>query len=155
MNPFRHFLCLMSIVVFAGFAQASELRSPDTGLNPIDVVAIQLEALRMNDKPYSDAGIAQTWAFAHPDNKRITGPLERFSRMLKSDPFRILIDHKEHAIEPVAKTETEALFAVRVVATDGREYGYRWNVSKVISGTFAGAWMTSAVSNPVLLGEGI
>ena len=155
MDPFRNILCLLSIILVTGFAQASELRSPDTELEPIDVVVIQLEALRTNDRPYSDAGIAQTWAFAHPDNKRITGPLERFSLMLKSDPFRILIDHREHAIEPVSVTGTEALFAVRVIAIDGREYGYRWNVSKVSSGEFAGAWMTSAVSNPVLLGEGI
>ena len=31
-----------------------------------------------NNYPNKDAGIKQTWEFAHPNNQRITGPLERF-----------------------------------------------------------------------------
>ena len=33
---------------------------------PEEVVAIQMKALRFNDNPSPDFGIAQTWNFAHP-----------------------------------------------------------------------------------------
>ena len=49
---------------------------PSKNLNLYDVVKIQLEALKNNDK--NDNGIKQTWLFAHPDNKKFTGPYERF-----------------------------------------------------------------------------
>ena len=50
--------------------------TPNDKLLPYDVVKIQLEALKNNNK--NDDGIKVTWLFAHPDNKKITGPYERF-----------------------------------------------------------------------------
>ena len=52
---------------------------PDPSLSPQDVVSIQIEALRNNDTPYENRGIEVTFNFASPANKRITGPLERFT----------------------------------------------------------------------------
>ena len=63
-------------------AWAADLLAPDPALSPAEVVVIQLDALRGNEAE-TDAGIAQTWAFAHPDNKRMTGPLPRFAQMIK------------------------------------------------------------------------
>ena len=57
---------------------------PEVGLEPQDVVRIVINALANNDKPFADAGIATTFAFASPANKVNTGPLERFTRMVKS-----------------------------------------------------------------------
>jgi len=148
-------LGLTLVFMLTAQSHASELLSPDPEMNPQQVVSIQLEALRINDVPYQDAGIAQVWAFAHPDNKLLTGPLSRFTQMIKNEAYRILIGHTDHKIELVSKTITEALFAVSVTASDGKVYGYRWNVKKVLSGEFAGAWMTSAVSAPIPLSEDI
>ena len=36
------------------------------------VLVIQLNSLQNNDYPYRDAGIEQTWEFAHPNNKIMT-----------------------------------------------------------------------------------
>ncbi len=36
------------------------------------------------------------WGFAHEDNKEITGPKERFSQMLLSEPYDSIIDLKEY-----------------------------------------------------------
>jgi hypothetical protein len=76
----------MSIILPALFfsvsSLAEEIITPDANLAPERVVQIQLEALQRNDSQ----GIAQTWAFAHPVNKKVTGPLERFESMIKS-PF--------------------------------------------------------------------
>jgi len=48
----------------------------------------QLEALQENDEPSPDAGIKTAWDYAHPSNQSATGPLDRFTRMLKSPAYR-------------------------------------------------------------------
>ena len=47
-----------------------------------------------------DNGIEQTWLFAHPQNKIITGPLDRFKLMLYDVHYKILLNHKSHQIKP-------------------------------------------------------
>ena len=36
-----------------------------------------------NDENFKDSGIEQTWNFAHPENKKNTGPLPNFKMMIK------------------------------------------------------------------------
>ena len=59
------------------------LTKPNTSLKPFDVIAIQLDSLQRNNIPFNDAGIEQVWEFAHPNNQKNTGPLERFKIMIK------------------------------------------------------------------------
>jgi hypothetical protein len=73
--------------------------------------------LQANDAPVSDAAIAQTWAFAHPDNKRMTGPLPRFTQMIKGPQYRILLNHRSHEVKEVARTDLQAVFAVPLPRT--------------------------------------
>ena len=124
-------------------------------MSPAEVVEIQLSALQANDTPESDAGIARTWAFAHPDNKLMTGPLPRFRQMIKGPLYRILLNHRSHEVKEVARTDSQAVFAVTVTADNAEVFGYRWTVAKVTRGEHAGAWMTVAVSPPVRLGDAI
>ena len=35
--------------------------------------------------------LKQTWEFAHPDNKKNTGPLDRFKTMIKGKSYNILL----------------------------------------------------------------
>lgn len=121
---------------------AAERLAPDPRLDPAEVVANQLAALQSNDSPTSDAGIEQTWTFAHPNNKRMTGPLERFTRMLKGPTYRMLLNHQSHQVDQRARSENEAVLAVIVTTPDGSTFGFRWTVQKVTDGEHAGAWMT-------------
>ena len=73
---------------------SADLLKPNTILKPIDVLTIQLNSLKNNNIPYKDAGIEQTWEFAHPNNKRATGPLEKFKKMIYSENYHLLIGHK-------------------------------------------------------------
>ena len=66
-----------------------EIINPNENLLPYDVVKIQLDALKNNNK--NDEGIKQTWLFAHPDNKKITGPYERFRIMIYGAQYLSLI----------------------------------------------------------------
>jgi Domain of unknown function (DUF4864) len=133
---------------------AAELM-PDPALSPAEVIAIQLSALQANDTPGPDAGIAQTFAFAHPDNRRVTGPLPRFAQMIKGPRYELLLNHRSHEIKEVASTDDEAAFAVVVTSRNGEVVGFRWAVARVGEGEHAGAWMTIGVSPPVPLGNAI
>jgi hypothetical protein len=144
-----------AVLVMTAPSWAADIRTPDPALSPAEVVEIQLTALQANDAPQTDAGIAQTWAFAHPDNKRMTGPLPRFAQMIKGPLYRILLNHRSHEIKEVSRTDDQADFAVTVTSQTGEVFGYRWSVAKVADGENAGAWMTFSVSPPVAIGETI
>lgn len=124
---------------------------PDPALPPERVVEIQLEALQHNDEPREDSGIERAWAFAHPANRAVTGPLERFAAMIKNPAYRMLVDHREHSITRVAVTDESASFIVTVVPESGSVVFYQWQLGKARSG----AWMTIAVSPPISRDETI
>jgi hypothetical protein len=147
-------LCAVLLLVAAP-ARAADMLGPDPALSPAEVVETQLFALQRNDTPEADAGIARTWAFAHPDNKRVTGPLARFAQMIKSPQYRMLLGHRAHAIEEVARTGDGVVFAVTVTGASGEVVIYQWQVGKVAEGKDAGAWMTTAVSPPIPAGTAI
>ncbi len=149
------YIAVFAIAGFAATASAAQPAEPDPSLEPRRVIEIQLEALQNNDEPAADAGIERVWAFAHPDNKAQTGPLERFKAMLESPMYRFLIDHRSHSIERVGGTEDKIRFRVQIVADGGRAIAYQWTMAKVSSGEHAGAWMTLQVSPPIKQGENV
>jgi hypothetical protein len=151
----RSGLVTVALLTMAVPSWAADLLMPDPALSPAEVVSIQLDALQANDTPETDAGITQTWAFAHPDNKRVTGPLPRFAQMIKGPLYQILLGHRSHEIKEASRSDNEAVFAVTVTSQTGEVVGYRWSVAKVAEGEDAGAWMTIAVSPPVPVGEAI
>ena len=151
----RSSLVAVALLAMAAPLWAADLREPDPALSPADVVAIQLNALQTNDTPETDAGIAQTWAFAHPDNKRVTGPLPRFAQMIKGPLYQVLLGHRSHEIREVLATDDQVDFAVTVTSQKGEVVGYRWSVAKAAGGDDAGAWMTISVSPPQPIGEAI
>ena len=63
---------ILFILILFNNSVYAELTKPNKKLGPYDVVKIQLEALKNNTK--GDNGIRQTWLFAHPYNKKVTGP---------------------------------------------------------------------------------
>lgn len=151
----RSTLLALVFLTITASSFAADLVLPDPALSPAQVVDIQLTALQANDTPEPDAGIAQTWAFAHPDNKRFTGPLPRFAQMIKGPQYGVLLGHRSHQIKEAFRTDREAVFAVFVTTRTGELVGFRWGVAKVESGKDAGAWMTVSVSPPIPVGRAI
>ena len=41
--------------------------------------------------PKKDSGIEQTWEFAHPNNQKNTGPLDKFKTMIKGESYKMLL----------------------------------------------------------------
>jgi hypothetical protein len=132
----------------------ADLIKPNSNLKPFDVLMIQLNSLKNNNNPYKDAGIEQTWEFAHPDNKTLTGPLEKFKKMIYSESYKILISHENTEVTILNETLNKIVYKVNVLSKDKKKYYYIWQIEKVNrEGSFIDCWMTTMVSNPKYLGE--
>ena len=145
------------IILFAIFTSditLAELLKPNPSLKPIEVVSIQLNALKDNNNPYLNAGGVQTWEFAHPSNRKYTGPLENFVKMMSSPSYFIMLDHTDHNIISVSDGDFIAHFFVEVTDKEGNKFGFTWTLEKVITESkFKDCWMTTAVSQPLPLAK--
>ena len=142
------------IFLLFSFNINAEMIKPDPSISPKDVILIQLEALQTNNMPFKDAGIEQTWEFAHPNNRIYTGPLNNFIRMIKNPSYSMMIDHLEHNIIPVEERDTSSYYFVELTDINGKKYGFEWTVEKVIeNGEFKDCWMTVGVSTPMPLSQ--
>ena len=147
---------LKLIVFFFIFTNISnaDLVKPNSKFKPFEVLMIQLNSLKNNNKPYKDAGIEQTWEFAHPSNKAVTGPLEKFKQMIYSKSYEILISHENSEVIILNETENISIYKVIILSKDKKKYYYIWQVEKVLlDGNLKNCWMTTRVSSPEFLGE--
>jgi len=144
------------IILFFIFPNVSnaDLVKPNANLKAFDVLMIQLNSLKNNNIPYKDAGIEQTWEFAHPNNKVMTGPLDKFKQMIHSKNYEILINHQSAEIIILKESEEITIYNVTVLTKNKKKYNYIWQVQKVLSeGNLKNCWMTTSVSNPKYLGD--
>ena len=149
----KNIIVLSILLFFSKTSFADNLVKPSPDINPIDVVEVQLFALQSNDE--TDFGIRQTWEFAHPRNKMATGPLPRFTSMIKTPAYSILLNNLKFETKEIFNDGKTAVIAVRIEAKDNKAYTYMWTLEKIIEeGPLNGNWMTSGVSSPRLLAEG-
>ena len=116
------------------------------------MVRIVIQALANNDDPYEDAGIATTFAFASPANKVNSGPLSKFTQMVKNPAYGIMVNHVEHEFSEVVMTGQQAYQMVRIQGASGVEVIFAFRLSRQLEGEYAGMWMTDAVW-PVASGD--
>ncbi|MFV2032813.1 MAG: DUF4864 domain-containing protein [Gammaproteobacteria bacterium] len=131
--------------VAASQAGKQSLPVPNTTLQPVDVVKIILDALANNDTPYPDAGIETTFNFASPANKANTGPLERFTSMVKGPVFGSMVGHKSYEVSEVVMKEYLAYQVVRLITAKGATVHFAFRLGLQNEGEFKGMWMTEAV----------
>ena len=150
---------LFSIVIFIllniSFSKA-DLRIPNKSILPKEVIKIQLFGLMNNDKKFKDSGIEQTWNFAHPNNKKVTGPLPNFKRMIKGDSYQMMLDHLSHTITELGSSDKWAQFEVILLDKNKIYHKFNWQVEKyTLEGALKDCWLTTMVSNPIPLGSSI
>ena len=139
--------------IFTNIANA-DLIKPNSNLQPFDVLTIQLDSLKNNNKPYKDAGIEQTWEFAHPSNKKITGPLSKFKKMIYSESYNVLISHENNRITLLSESINKSVYKVFILSKEKKKYYYIWQIEKVLlDGNLKNCWMTTNVSSPKYLGD--
>ena len=145
------FLAVMFIVT-----AKADLVKPNNSIEPYQVVKIQLRSLKQNDKPTKDNGIEQTWKFAHPNNQKNTGPLDRFKLMIKGKSYEMLLNHLDHQVVLINSEELVALFEVTVLDKSKTYYKFNWQVEKYTkNGPLKDCWLTTMVSSPTPLSSSI
>ena len=153
---YKFFLIIILLLSLFFKPSLAEIIKPSKEIDPEQVIKIQLSALMKNDNPYKDRGIIQTWEFAHPNNQKITGPLEKFKNMIKTDSYSMLINHSNHEILEVYMSSKIATFEVTVLDDEKKYYKFKWQVEKYDrEGQLKDCWLTTAVSKPIPLGSSI
>ena len=134
----------------------AELVKPNSEIKPSEVVKIQLLGLQKNNDEFEDSGIQQTWNFAHPNNKKATGPLDRFKRMIKGNNYQMMINHLSHSITRVRGGDSWAQFEVIILDKEKIYHKFNWQVEKYTEdGPLKDCWLTTMVSSPQPLGSSI
>ena len=155
----KKLLLTFSVVLFSFFnisITKADLLFPNNSILPADVIKIQLNALMDNDSKFKDSGIEQTWNFAHPNNKKNTGPLPNFKMMIKGNSYKMLLNHLSHTITAVGSSNEWAQFEVVILDKEKIYHKFNWQVEKFTrDGPLQGCWLTTVVSSPIPLGSSI
>jgi len=134
----------------------ADLQDPNNSILPDEVIKIQLVSLMNNDNEFKDSGIEQTWKFAHPNNKRSTGPLSKFKMMIKDNSYQMLLNHLSHTITQIASSDKWAQFEVIILDKEKTYHKFNWQVEKYTKdGPLRDCWLTTIVSKPIHLGSSI
>ena len=149
------FKVLILLLITISFSKA-ELLNPSSAITPKEVVKIQLSGLQQNDLEFKDSGIEQTWNFAHPNNKKVTGPLNNFKRMIKGASYQMMIDHLSHTITEVGGSNKSVQFEVIILDKNKIYHKFNWQVEKYTEeGSLKDCGLTTMVSSPIPLGSSI
>ena len=136
------FLLILSFHVWASFDIKNAYPEPE--LKPNDVVRLQLLAMQQNDD--SDFGIEVTFRFASPANKKQTGPLKRFIRLVRNPSYHYLLNHINATFLELTVEEDFAVQDVIITTSNGKRIGYRFRLSIQKGPLYPGCWMTDSVT---------
>ncbi len=129
------------------FASANEFIKPNKDLSPFEVVEIQMLGLQSSSEN-KNIGIEQVWIFAHPDNKKATGPLNKFKLLFENPAYLPLIGNIGYEIKTINIDNEIATLIVSVIGIDDNIYEYYWILKKLFTNNNDYYWLTSSVSTP-------
>ena len=150
----KKIIVVLFFINFNNFSNAQTIK-PANDLTAFDVVKIQLKALQNNGKLKNDLGIKQVWIFAHPDNKKVTGPYERFRIMIYGNQYNYLLDHSSHKINLLMNTKEKYIYRIEILTKNKKLFYYEWQVEKGSDNNCNNCWFTTAVSIPIDQGNTI
>ena len=110
-----------------------------------------------NYKNFSDnpeKAIDVIWNFAHEDNQEMTGPKERFSTMLTSEPYDSIVDLKDYSYKVILESTENIQYEVKVLAQNNNYFVITWIFQKTICNEKP-CWRTIGVSQPEYFDSGI
>jgi len=140
-------ICIAATILLTAttlLTAADAVIEPSTDYAPEEVVRIVINALKENDAAKGDTGIATVFRFASPGNRSSTGPLERFTRMIKLG-FGDMLNHVDSRYDEMDIRDDVAVQAVWLTLSDGKQIGYAFQLAKQSTGEYKDMWMTDSV----------
>ena len=150
----KKYIAIIILINLKSFLYA-DIIQPRQNLTAYDVVKIQLTALKNNNKSGKNDGIKQTWIFAHPENKKFTGPYERFEKMILGNQYNILLNHVSHKIKLTSNSEKNFIYNIELITKNKKIFFYEWHLEKSSTKKCNNCWFTTIVSPPVNIGDAI
>lgn len=144
-NPAPLLLFAAALIATAPTFAGEQPTEPNPKLTAEAVVAAQLHALAHNDEPQPDQGIRIAFRFASPDNKKTTGPVDRFIRMVRGPTYALMLNHRSARFGEMMMVEDSARQKVTLTTADGGRATYVFILSKQPGPPCPGCWMTDAV----------
>ena len=125
---------------------------PNDIFSPIEVIELQMTSLQTNSE-MNNTGIYQCWLFAHPENKKYTGPFSNFKRMIADTSYKILLNSLKFKTKLLSKDKKNAKYSVDVDAYDNKRYNLTWVLEKTkLNENCKNCWMTTSVTQPQFIG---
>ena len=126
---------------------------PNDIFSAIEVVELQMTSLQTNSK-INNAGIYQCWLFAHPENKKYTGPFSNFKRMIADTSYKILLNSIKFKTQLISKSDKVIKYSVDIDAFDNKRYQLDWVLEKAkLNKDCKNCWMTTVVTQPQFIGQ--
>ena len=126
---------------------------PNDIFSAIEVVELQMTSLQTNSK-INNEGIYQCWLFAHPENKKYTGPFSNFKRMIANTSYKILLNSIKFKTQLISKSDKVIKYSVVIDAFDNKRYQLDWVLEKAkLNKDCKNCWMTTVVTQPQLIGQ--
>ena len=126
---------------------------PNDIFSAIEVVELQMTSLQTNSK-INNEGIYQCWLFAHPENKKYTGPFSNFKRMIADTSYKILLNSIKFKTQLISKSDKVVKYSVVIDAFDNKRYQLDWVLEKAkLNKNCKNCWMTTVVTQPQFIGQ--
>ena len=145
MKNYKSLFFVLAFSLVLGFGsfqyQLKDFVNPSTKLTAYQVLALQLESLKNNKRLRQDRGIKQVYIFAHPENKKVTGPIDNFTKMLKSNTYSMFLDHDDSKVAVVHKDQFHEVYLIRVFKGQ-RSKDFIWTLITYIDESKNAYWYT-------------
>ena len=149
----KFFIITLLTVMTIYIKKATSDVLPNDLFSSIEVVELQMSSLQTNTKN-NNSGIYQCWLFAHPENKKYTGPFNNFKRMISDTSYKILLNSTKFKVKLLKKNKNNATYSVNVDAYDNKRYNLTWVLEKAsTSQDCKNCWMTTSVTQPQFIGQ--
>jgi hypothetical protein len=147
-------------ILFLVFICCSSVFSDENTKSSVIEPNVVLTEILESYKNFSESpqkAIDTIWDNAHPSNREITGPKDRFERMLLSEPYSSILDLKEYSFIKTIETEESQHYEIKILAKNNSYFEVTWvfQLDLCLSDSENKCWLTVAVTAPSYFESGV
>ena len=150
---------LVLLILFSCSSSVSENIETATEADFIesDIILTEILESYQNFSNSPENSLDTIWEYAHPDNKKITGPKENFRNMLLSEPYNSILNLKEYSFTKTVATETNEHYEIKILADNNSYFEVTWvfELDKCPDSPLNDCWLTIAVTAPSYYESGV